>query len=221
LHQFDECDAERFFGRERLIARLVGRLRAEPFLAVVGASGSGESSVLRAGVVTALRRRALADAADPAEWDIHTFTPTDQPLRALVDALAPGGSAGTDGAALLAELSRDPLGLQRYLRRSSRHPRERRTTLIVDQFEELFTLCHDAFEREAFIENVLAATEHGRATVVIAVRADFYAHCAEYAALRQALADHQEYVGALTVADPSARSKDPRIKGVGRSSQGW
>ncbi len=213
LHHFDEGDAERFFGRERLTTRLVARLRTEHFLAIVGASGSGKSSVLRAGLVAALRRRVLDDAADAAEWDIHSFTPTDEPLRALVDALVPGASAATYGAALLGELSRDPLGLQRYLRRSSGHPRGRRTALIVDQFEELFTLCHDAFEREAFVENVLAAAEHERATVVLAVRADFYAHCAEYPALRQALAEHQEYVGALTAAELQRAIEAPAQQG--------
>jgi len=68
----------------------------------------------------------------------------------------------------------------------------------VDQFEELFTLCHQPFEREAFVDNLLGAGPAGGvATVLIALRADFYAHCAQFADLRQALAEHQEYLGPM------------------------
>ena len=69
----------------------------------------------------------------------------------------------------------------------------------MDQFEELFTLCRDPFEREAFVDNLLDASQAGgSATVLIALRADFYPHCAQYLDLRQAVAEHQEYVGPMS-----------------------
>jgi WD40 repeat protein/ABC-type branched-subunit amino acid transport system substrate-binding protein/DNA-binding SARP family transcriptional activator len=200
LHYFDEADADRFFGRERLTARLVGRLRAEPFVAVLGASGSGKSSVVRAGLVPALRR------ADPSTYgngrstndlDVCILTPTTHPLDALAASLLPNlGGLGRERVSLLDELGRDPHGLRRFLQRDGLR---QRVVLVIDQFEELFTLCHDSFEREAFAENVLAAVDSGGpARVVIALRADFYAHCAQYPGLRESVAQHQEYVGPLT-----------------------
>jgi WD40 repeat protein/ABC-type branched-subunit amino acid transport system substrate-binding protein len=181
MRYFDEGDAERFFGRERLTARLLARLRTEPFVAVLGASGSGKSSVVRAGLVPALRQMQAV---------VHALTPTLHPIDSLAAAFCSNG----ERPALLAELRRDPHGLRRFLERKKLPA----TTLVVDQFEELFTLCQDPFEREAFADNLLGATlAGGPATVVIALRADFYAHCAEYASLREAIAQHQEYVGPM------------------------
>nr|MBP8948330.1 ATP-binding protein [Promineifilum sp.] len=92
LQSFDEGDAEHFLGRERLTARLVGRLRDSRFLAVVGASGSGKSSVVRAGLIPALRHgQPLADGGLPpagsTRWAIRLLTPTAHPLDALAVAL--------------------------------------------------------------------------------------------------------------------------------------
>jgi len=85
LLYFDEADAHLFFGREALTARLVERLRQDRFLAIVGASGSGKSSVVRAGLVHALRRgERLGDGTLPPEgstrWPIHIITPSAHPL---------------------------------------------------------------------------------------------------------------------------------------------
>ena len=88
LQYFDEQDAGRFFGRETLVARIVGRLAMTRFLTVIGASGSGKSSIVRAGVIPALRRgERLADASlpptDSGQWDIRILTPSAHPLEAL------------------------------------------------------------------------------------------------------------------------------------------
>ena len=208
LRCFDEADADRFFGREGLAARLVGRLRLEPFLAVLGASGSGKSSVVRAGLVPVLRRAQRSNDGNGRlvgdfDSDVRVLTPTAHPLEALSVSLFPNATndaPGEDRVLVLDELSRDSRGLWRWLTRRGRPGR--RVMLVVDQFEELFTLCHDNFEREAFVENLLGAAEQdGPAAVVIALRADFYAHCAPYASLREAVAQHQEYVGPMTLAE--------------------
>src|ERR1041385_541980 len=92
LQYFDEKDADRFFGREALVAKIVGRLNSTRFLTIIGASGSGKSSVVRAGVIPALRRgERLADGSlpptDSGQWDIHILTPTAHPLEALAASL--------------------------------------------------------------------------------------------------------------------------------------
>ncbi|HLZ31917.1 MAG TPA: BTAD domain-containing putative transcriptional regulator [Chloroflexota bacterium] len=216
LRCFDEADADRFFGREGLAARLVGRLRSEPFLAVLGASGSGKSSVVRAGLVPALRRAQRSNdgngrSAGDFNSDVRVLTPTAHPLEALAVSLLPkttNDGLGEDRALVLDELSRDSRGLWRWLTQRVRPGR--RAVLVVDQFEELFTLCHDNFEREAFAENLLGAAEpDGPAAVVIALRADFYAHCAPYASLREAVAQHQEYVGPMTLAELRRAIQEP------------
>ena len=197
LRFFDEGDADRFFGRERLTARLLARLDGEPFLAVLGASGSGKSSVVRAGLAPALRRTQSA---------VHILTPTRHPIDSLAASLGSNG----EREALLEELSRDPHGLRRLIKRKQWPS----VVLVVDQFEELFTLCQDPFEREAFAENIIAATDAGLSTrVVIALRADFYAQCAQYPTLREAVAQHQEYVGALGASELRQAIEGPAAHG--------
>jgi WD40 repeat protein/ABC-type branched-subunit amino acid transport system substrate-binding protein/DNA-binding SARP family transcriptional activator len=200
LQYYDEADADRFFGRERLTARLVSRLQSEHFVAVLGASGSGKSSLVRAGLVPALRQSVGAGIKD-----VRVLTPTMHPLDALTASLVPNG----DRASLLEELSRDPRGLARFIAGT-----RRRVALVVDQFEELFTLCEAPFEREAFAENLLAAAAlDGPTRVVIALRADFYAHCSRYPSLRAAVAEHQEYVGPLDATELQRAIEAPAARG--------
>ncbi len=199
LQYFDECDAGRFFGRERLTARLLARLRQEPFLVVLGASGSGKSSVVRAGVVPGLRRTNAI---------VYILTPTRHPLDSLATTLSTHGERDV----LLEELGRDPQGLRRFLQLHTKQSPS--VTIVVDQFEELFTLCQDSFEREAFVENLLAAADLDTSTrVIVALRADFYAHCALYPALREAIAHHQEYVGPLNASELRQAIEAPAAQG--------
>jgi WD40 repeat protein/DNA-binding SARP family transcriptional activator len=187
---FDTADARRFFGRDAVVARLAERLRRDPFVGLIGASGSGKSSVVRAGLVPLLKR--LADGTDPV---VRLLTPTAHPLESLAATVAQPGSSG-GMRRLLDQLTRDPRALRLHLQRTS--STDRRTILIVDQFEELFTLCRQPFEREVFVDTLLGASREGEvATLLIAVRADFYAHCAQYPELRQALAARQEYLGPM------------------------
>src|SRR5258708_7259443 len=208
LQRFDEADAERFFGREVITARVLERLRVEPFLAVIGASGSGKSSIVRAGVVATLRHQVDADCA----WVIRVLTPTMHPLEALAGALARDARSTTVTANLLSDLAADPRSLNLFLQDNPLAGQ--RALLVVDQFEELFTLCHDPYEREAFVDNLLGACDVGASTtVLIALRADFYAHCADYPDLRQALADHQEYVGPMDPDDMRRAIELPAARG--------
>lgn len=198
LPSFGENDAALFFGREALTARLVERLRDEKFLALIGASGSGKSSVVHAGLIPALEMRNEEKAADDfAAWSIYTITPTAEPLKALASELTRNSETITATTTLMDELRQHSHALALYL---TRHPQAPTPPVlfIVDQFEELFTLCRDEGARSSFIDNLLDASAEGAASVVLTLRADFYASLAEYTELREAVAHHQEYVGPMT-----------------------
>lgn len=210
LQYFDLADAELFFGREQATAQLVEDVSKSRFLAVIGASGSGKSSILRAGLVPALKRTGIYT-------QIHVLTPTAHPLEALATILTHGMESVTATATLADDLARDPRSLHLFTRRASApppHPAQGQSghrLLIVDQFEELFTLCRSESERRAFIDNLLytVQAEGGATSALIALRADFYGHLAEYTALRKAVAKHQEYIGPMSRAELRQAIEEP------------
>ncbi|MCP9206787.1 hypothetical protein [Streptomyces cucumeris] len=174
LARFEPGDHERFFGRDRLAADVVELVRSHRFTAVFGPSGSGKSSLLRAGLIPALRDPGAgggARSAAPPPAVIRLLTPGEHPAR-------------THRAALTAKAG------------------DGDTWLIVDQFEEVFTLCQEAVERREFINALLAACDPGsRLRVVIAVRADFFGHCAAHRGLTAALRDATLLVGPMGPAE--------------------
>jgi WD40 repeat protein/basic membrane lipoprotein Med (substrate-binding protein (PBP1-ABC) superfamily) len=193
------------------VARMIQRLESHPFLAVIGASGSGKSSAVRAGLIPAL----LSGAKDEetasrlgkeASWICFIFSPTDHPLEALAESLTREADSVGETARLIDDLLADPRSLSLYLRRLNRAAGDkpgkgnqpRHCLVMIDQFEELFTLCRSDAERAAFIGNLMtAASDRQGIWVVIVLRADFYAHCGEYPLLREAIAKHQEYLGPM------------------------
>lgn len=201
LNYFDEADADLFVGREVLTTRLTERVLSlassdvegqSRFLAIVGASGSGKSSLVRAGLVSALRWNKTS-----TDWYIHVLTPTAHPLENLAAALTDSIS-GT--ASLMDDMARDPRSLPIFAKRKLGHTNGRCILLVIDQFEELFALCRSEEERASFIGNLLTAASEtdGPVIIIITLRADFYSHCANYPALREALAHNQEYIGAMS-----------------------
>ncbi|HEY3184297.1 MAG TPA: TIR domain-containing protein [Gaiellaceae bacterium] len=187
LQVFDEEHADLFFGRESDVQRLLEKLKGTRFLAVLGDSGSGKSSLVRAGLVPALRRGALSGSDS---WQIGLFRPGPHPLEALAARLL---RLGGDGAmqSTLDGLRGDARTL--HLAASAAladEDADARLVLVVDQFEELFTLCLDEDERSAFLANLLhaASIPGGRTVVVLAMRADFYHRCGAYPELAQQLA---------------------------------
>lgn len=214
LIYFDEPDADLFVGREAQTVELVDQLLALAasdgmhFLAVVGASGSGKSSLVRAGLVPALRWH-----KGSADWDIHVLTPTAHPLHSLAETLTSDSPSLTETAALMDDMAAEPRSLQLFARR--RKGGRARLLLVVDQFEELFTLCRSEEERMAFIRNLLtaAAKPDGTVLVVITLRADFYAQCAEYDDLGRALAANQQYIGAMSSDDLRCMIEESAVRG--------
>jgi WD40 repeat protein len=190
LEKFRPEDAEWFFGRESETQQLVEKLKTTRFLAVLGPSGSGKSSVVLAGLVPALARDVLPGSAG---WPVIIFAPTERPLEELATRLAhliPGSS----GSQLLRDLEADEKTLHLTARQALLDaPDDRRLMLVVDQLEEAFTLCQDVSAREQFFANLLYAadSEGGRAMVVPTMRADFLAKSAEVPALADRLAAFQ------------------------------
>ncbi|MEV0680407.1 hypothetical protein AB0I60_28225 [Actinosynnema sp. NPDC050436] len=169
LAPYQADDAEWFHGREALVEELVAQVAERRFTAVFGASGAGKSSLLRAGLVPAL-------AAD-GTW-IALCTPGADPLGECAAHLARW--LGTTAGVVRAELAADPGNLHRLVRQALvDEPPDRQVVFVVDQFEELFTLCGDESVRAAFLAALVRAAraDHGRCRVVLGVRADFRARC--------------------------------------------
>lgn len=166
LSAFQEIDARRFFGRDRDIEAVVGRLERQCLMTIAGPSGGGKSSFVRAGIVPSLR------ASDV--WEVFVIRPGRTPLAALIESLELTESSSV--------LQSHPGLLGTRLRERCRAgPQQRRALLFVDQFEEVFTLVDDAAEREAFLNSLLGAADEVSSPirVVIAVRSDFLDRIAE------------------------------------------
>ena len=211
LAPFQAEDAQWFFGRERLVADLVVRLSETPFLTVVGPSGSGKSSALRAGLLPAIWDGALAGAQ---VWTTIVLTPGAHPVEELAVRLATACKVAAES--LLGDWRARPGWLRLAVRQAlAEVPEGARLLLLVDQFEETFTLCTDEAERRGFVL-ALAALAGGadtQAIAVLGVRADFYARCAEYPELVALIQDRQVLVGPMSpaelrvaIAGPSARA---------------
>jgi energy-coupling factor transporter ATP-binding protein EcfA2 len=232
LQSFDEASAPLFFGRDALVAQLVARLKQHPFLAVLGPSGSGKSSVVRAGLVPALKGGALAGSA---RWlYLPLVRPGARPLDALAVALASAGDGGLGGAlALRRELLADAAALRLaadMLLAADAVP-GRRAVLVVDQFEELWTLAPNdsaarvAHEREQlvpFLDLLLTAASAPSTplVIVIALRADFLHRAAEQRTLAQAIERSLALVGPLDADELRQAIEQPAVQAGGRFEPG-
>jgi WD40 repeat protein/DNA-binding SARP family transcriptional activator len=192
LQPFEETDTERFFGRETLIDRLLTRLgegdeghdnslapgNAEPaagnrtwmnrLLAIVGPSGSGKSSLVRAGLIPALHR---AGAQGGSSWMVATMFPGEDPEAELVAALE---AVLPPGSSIEMAKGQDPDSWPHVVR--ERLPPETRLLLFIDQAEELFTLIADQATRVRFVAGLLAGLQAlpGRLWIIVTLRADYY-----------------------------------------------
>ncbi len=160
LAVFTEAHAEFFFGREALVADLVDHLRGNPrFLAVVGPSGSGKSSVVRAGLFPALHRGEVPGSAD---WHLLTFRPGNDPFAALTTAGLDTSQEGDLSVAVRAFLET--------------HLQVKRLVLFADQFEELFAHSSQSVQEQFLHQLTVLLESNLPVTVVLTLRADFYGH---------------------------------------------
>ncbi len=186
LSAFQIADTERFHGRDALLAELVDRVLTQRMVGVLGASGSGKSSLLRAGLA----------AASVDQRPVVVFTPGAHPLRECAAQLT--GLLGESADVLAAEFEQESANLHLRLRQAVGDRPD--ALIIVDQFEEVFTLCADPDERQAFIAALAhaATAPRSQARVVLGVRADFFGHCARHVELRPALRDGQVLVDPMS-----------------------
>ncbi|MEU6255395.1 helix-turn-helix domain-containing protein [Streptomyces sp. NPDC047043] len=236
LARFEPGDQELFFGRDELAEDTVQLMKEHLFAVLVGASGSGKSSLLRAGVMPRLQKvvqelgcdaelRLITPGARPAATHARLLAPAPgEPSRACPAdhvGVAGSGTHSPGGGTPIASTPSSALQLHapprsNNLARGHAHDPARggqdaqspeagliRRTgpriVVVDQFEEIFTLCRDRAERWRFVDQLLAAKDSGgRLRVVVAVGAGFHGRCAEHPGLAEALRHTSLTVGPMT-----------------------
>ncbi|MFP5334061.1 MAG: BTAD domain-containing putative transcriptional regulator [Actinomycetes bacterium] len=181
LAAYDVEDASMFAGRERLVAELVARVSSSTVLAVIGTSGSGKSSLVRAGLAASLRSGVLPGSE---AWPVMLLRPGRHPMHELARVALRGAEPTADQVAdLLRRMVLDGAD-------------DSRVVLVVDQAEELWTVCDDPDEREAFLSAVVdLAVGHRRAALVLVVRADHAGDVARRPELARLLSDSTVLVG--------------------------
>ncbi|UJB72983.1 pentapeptide repeat-containing protein (plasmid) [Acaryochloris sp. 'Moss Beach'] len=207
--EFFDCndeDPKYFFGREQLVGQLLDQVRTSNFLALVGASGNGKSSVLRAGLLHQLKLGRRISGSD--QWRIRITRPDRQPMQNLALAFVEEGLSDLDRAAELGKasglLTEGAAGLQQLIQASSAP----RTVLVIDQFEEVFTRCENPEERERFFACLMGALSDtdNKLCLIIAMRADFIVKCMEqkYSGLARLI--DQQMVSVLPMESDELRS---------------
>lgn len=195
LRSFQEVDAERFFGRTALIEQLLQRLISSNsdgrFLAIVGPSGSGKSSVVKAGILPAIRRGELPNSE---KWFITEMYPGMYPFVELEAALLRIAAKPPEN--LINQLQADEQGLLRATKQLLPAADDSQLLIVIDQFEELFTLVEDNKVCELFLENLMTVIKdtRSRTRFIITLRADFYDKPLQYREFGELLRKHTEII---------------------------
>jgi len=223
LRAFQESDAGDFYGREALVQALLARLGPDGkaslpeangsgegrFLAVVGPSGSGKSSVVKAGLIPALRQGAVPGSEN---WFIVEMLPGAHPLEELEATLL--RVAVNPPASLLDQLSADERGLLRAAKRVLPGGEEAQLLLVIDQFEEVFTLVEDRAASKHLLDSLFAAVTDPRSPVRVAItlRADFYDRPLMYPDFSELMRQHTEVVVPLTAEELAQAIREPALQ---------
>ncbi|MEN8447593.1 MAG: ATP-binding protein, partial [Cyanobacteria bacterium J06555_13] len=224
LSAFKEADAARYFGREVQIERLWQRFQAlygqselPRFLPILGPSGCGKSSLARAGFIPELARKPLPGKE---HMRVAVIVPGTRPLEALAGVLAktvtgdPFPVEKTEEFERVLKKSNEAGGYEGLRRITNLIPDIRDTPLVllVDQFEEVYSLCKDSEHRQAFINNLLHAASEptGEVSVVVTFRSDFWGETQCHEQLNQAIgSDYTINVPAMTVTELRSAIEEP------------
>ena len=207
-------DPQHFFGREDLTQDLLDRIQHQSFLPILGASGCGKSSVLRAGLVYQLQEGRLLPGSDT--WQLRVIQPGSHPLLNLAFAFLDLSLPLVDRAKQLGEIEAFLVQGATGMRRLVQVVGATRLVIAVDQFEEVFTLCHDRGERQTFLDCLLGALNQDSVPlqVVITLRSDFLAVCSrpEYGELGTQIRRYQVAVPPMTPAELRRAITEPALR---------
>lgn len=204
LRPFEEDEEHLFFGREKSVTELLARLRESRFLAVIGASGSGKSSLVKAGILPSLYRGFMAGV--DSSWRVALFRPGDAPISSLAEALTKarifyqGRDDDDEGnwdrcKMIEAALRRSDRGLIDIVK-ETRLPGYEKLLLVVDQFEELFrfnkldrNIREERPEATTFVNLLLESLRQETLPIyiVLTMRSDFLGDCTEFMGLPEAI----------------------------------
>jgi WD40 repeat protein len=211
LRPFEFHETHLFFGRDGQSERMIEKLGRTRFLAVVGASGSGKSSLVRAGLLPALLGGMMPSAG--SSWQIALMRPGNNPVGNLAQELCPRGAFGSEDKERLkfqiaiteATLRRGDLGMVEA-RRQTNAPATENLLVIADQFEELFRVeqgaKNEALEnsKAAFVKLLLEAADQRELAiyVVLTMRSDYLGDCAQFPDLPDAINEGQYLIPRMT-----------------------
>ena len=204
LASYQPEDAHSFFGREALVDELIRRMKLQRVLVVGGPSGSGKSSLVRAGLIPALRAGAIAGSET---WPIVLMTPGRDPMSELYFQFVNAFPNARNPPFSLADMMAQP-ALARHLGQTDTASQP--VVVCIDQFEEMFTLS-PAGQLAKMVEALAAMTDpaHSPFRLIIAVRADFYSACAQIPWLAECITDNQVLVGPMTEAELRRAISEP------------
>ncbi len=212
LRAFKLADEKDFYGRTKLTNKLLKRLAEDVpyqrFLAVLGPSGSGKSSLVQAGLLPAILRQQPAEEA----WYIVDFLPGQHPLDKLETALT--RVAADQGTNIHEHLQRDERGLLRIADLILPDDDKTELLIVIDQFEEVFTLVEDEADRAHFLNLLVAAVTElrSRVRIIITLRADFYDRPLQYPEFGIMLRERMETILPLTAEELEAAITQPAAK---------
>jgi WD40 repeat protein len=200
LRAFQEGDAPYFFGRESLVAELLARVKTAPFIVISGPSGSGKSSVARAGLLHGLRQGQIDGSQD---WLLATMSPQGDPIAQLALAMQRATRVEAIGEKIKAADPNNPQLLAESIKMYLSDDSRQRCLLLVDQFEETFTQTRDPAVQAAFINLLTGAVQstESRMILILSMRSDFVSHCVRFPALRELLSRQFQLVGAMEPSD--------------------
>jgi formylglycine-generating enzyme required for sulfatase activity len=198
LNAFDDRNRHQFYGRDQLIGELLNQVLVSRLVTAIGPSGSGKSSVVLAGLLPRLKSGELPGSA---LWNYYpVIVPGSAPLAALARLLQP---EGVDTADWLLETTEALRLNHNYLTELVESQSEEAAVLVIDQFEETFTLCHDEAERNAFLENLLnlVRTRDARHLIILTMRVDYESYLTKAPLFHSLVEQGQVRVTAMNAAE--------------------
>lgn len=238
LSAFREEDEAYFFGREAYTTKILNAMRQSPFTAILGASGSGKSSIVYAGIIPHLRRGEYfqdgRETRDFPSWEgsgegkclIIPFRPGEHPFKAISVALLPFLEPELGEVDRLVEINKltdalqvGQLSISDLLERILTKHSASHILLFIDQFEEIFSLCDATKERQSFLDKLLECQGHSKGrklSIVITLRSDFLGHCNSHPELSHLIAENEIIIPAMNekelrraIADPANIAGQP------------